>query len=113
MTAIVAVLNRKSVAIAADSAVTVGNTHKVVNCGNKIFTLSKYEPISVMTYNYASFMGVPWEIIIKEYRKQLNDRNKNSVEQYQKDFIDYLYSENFFANTKNQENYLGMLLSEF
>ena len=39
MTAIVAVLNRKSVAIAADSAVTVGNTHKVVNCGNKILTV--------------------------------------------------------------------------
>lgn len=113
MTAIVAVLNRKSVAIAADSAVTVGNTHKVVNCGNKIFTLSKYEPISVMTYNYASFMGTPWEIIIKEYRKKLSEQKKDTVEQYQKDFIDYLYSENFFVNSKNQENYLSMLLVEF
>lgn len=113
MTAIVAVLNRKSVAIAADSAVTVGNTHKVVNCGNKIFTLSKYEPISVMTYNYASFMGTPWEIIIKEYRKRLNEQNKETVELYQKDFIDYLYSENLFSNSKNQENYLEMLLAEF
>lgn len=113
MTAIVAVLNRKSVAIAADSAVTVGNTHKVVNCGNKIFTLSKYQPISVMTYNYASFLGTPWEIIIKEYRRKLARKKKNTVEQYQKDFINYLYSENFFANAKNQENYLGMLLTEF
>ena len=113
MTAIVAVLNRKSVAIAADSAVTVGNTHKVVNCGNKIFTLSKYEPISIMTYNYASFMGTPWEIIIKEYRKKLNVQKKETVELYMNDFIDYLYSEHFFANNKNEENYLGMLLAEF
>ena len=30
MTAIVAVLNKHAVAIAADSAVTMGNTHKVV-----------------------------------------------------------------------------------
>lgn len=113
MTALVAVLNRKSVAIAADSAVTVGNTHKVVNCGNKIFTLSKYEPISVMTYNYASFMGTPWEIIIKEYRKQLKEQKKDTVELYQKDFIDYLYSEEFFANSRIQENYLEILLGEF
>ena len=113
MTAIVAVLNRKSVAIAADSAVTVGNTHKVVNCGNKIFTLSKYEPISVMTYNYASFLGTPWEIIIKEYRKQLSHGKKDTVEQYQKDFIDYLYLKNFFVDDYNQKNYLEMLLLEF
>ena len=85
----------------------------MVNCGNKIFTLSKYQPISVMTYNYASFLGTPWEIIIKEYRRKLARKKKNTVEQYQKDFINYLYSENFFANAKNQENYLGMLLTEF
>ena len=42
MTAIVGVLNKHAVAIAADSAVTMGNTHKVVNSANKIFTLSKY-----------------------------------------------------------------------
>lgn len=113
MTALVAVLNRKSVAIAADSAVTVGNTHKVVNCGNKIFTLSKYEPVSVMTYNYASFMGVPWEIIIKEYRKKLGMQKMDTVNLYQQDFIAYLYSKNFFSNGKNQENYLSSLLKEF
>ena len=38
MTAIVGVLNKHAVAIAADSAVTMGNTHKVVNSANKIFT---------------------------------------------------------------------------
>lgn len=73
MTAIVAVLNKHAVAVAADSAVTMGNTHKVVNSANKIFTLSKYNPVAVMTYNNAAFMGTPWDIIIKEYRKQLKD----------------------------------------
>lgn len=52
MTAIVAVLNKHAVAVAADSAVTMGNTHKVVNSANKIFTLSKYNPVAVMTYNF-------------------------------------------------------------
>lgn len=34
MTALVGVLNKHAVAIAADSAVTMGNTHKVVNSAN-------------------------------------------------------------------------------
>ena len=49
MTAIVAELNMHAVAIAADSAVTMGDTHKVVNSANKIFTLSKYHLVAVMT----------------------------------------------------------------
>ena len=74
MTALVGVLNKHAVAIAADSAVTMGNTHKVVNSANKIFTLSKFHPVAVMVFNNAAFMGVPWDIIIKEYRKELGSK---------------------------------------
>lgn len=56
MTAIVGFMNKHGVAVAADSAVTLGNTHKVVNSGNKIFTLSKYAPVGIATYGNASFM---------------------------------------------------------
>lgn len=49
MTAIVAVLNKHCAAIAADSAATMGNTHKVVNSANKIFTLSKFQPVAVIS----------------------------------------------------------------
>ncbi len=71
MTAIVGVLNKHGVALAADSAVTFGNTHKVVNTGNKVFALSKYHPVAVATYGRSAFMGTPWDIIIKLYRKKL------------------------------------------
>ena len=50
MTTIVGVLNKRAVAIAADSAVTIGDTHKVMNTGNKIFTLSKYAPVGIAIY---------------------------------------------------------------
>lgn len=82
MTALVGVLNKHAVAIAADSAVTMGNTHKVVNSANKIFTLSKYHPVAVMTYSNAAFMGVPWDIIIKEYRKELDDKSFPMLKDY-------------------------------
>lgn len=48
MTAIVGVLNKHGVALAADSAVTFGNTHKVVNTGNKVFALSKYHLLPLL-----------------------------------------------------------------
>ena len=111
MTAIVAVLNKHAVAIAADSAVTMGDTHKVVNSANKIFTLSKYHPVAVMTYNTAAFMGVPWDIIIKEYRRKLKDKSFNTIKEYAEDFIKFIRKRNFFCEKRNAtylfENRIG------
>lgn len=62
MTAIVGILNKHAVAIAADSAVTINSRsgHKVLNSANKIFSLSKHKPFGVMVYASASFMDTPW-----------------------------------------------------
>lgn len=113
MTAIVAVLNKHAVAIAADSAVTMGDTHKVVNSANKIFTLSKYHPVAVMTYSNAAFMGGPWDIIIKEYRKELAEKSFEKLKDYVGDFIKFLHNRNFFCDEKTQRNYLKLLLDSF
>lgn len=113
MTAIVGVLNKHAVAIAADSAVTMGNTHKVVNSANKIFTLSKYHPVAVMTYNSAAFMGTPWDIIIKEYRKQLGERSFSYLEDYVNDFISFLHDRHFFCDNQTQHNWMKFMLESF
>ncbi|MCD8290589.1 MAG: hypothetical protein LUC91_03700 [Prevotella sp.] len=113
MTALVGVLNRHAVAIAADSAVTMGNIHKVVNSANKIFTLSKYHPVAVMTYNNAVFMGVPLDIIIKEYRKQLEDKCFPCVKDYMNDFISFLHARNFFCDERTQQDVMISLLDSF
>ena len=69
MTAEIAILNQEAVALAADSAVT---GPKIFTSANKIFSLSKYHPVGVMVYNSAQFIGgVPWETIIKSYRRDL------------------------------------------
>lgn len=113
MTAIVGVLNKHAIAIAADSAVTMGNTHKVVNCANKIFTISKCYPVAVMTYNDALFMGVPWDIIIKEYRKHLGERNFPKLEEYVNDFISFLHKKHFFCDDTTQREFLILMLNKF
>ncbi|MCH4099142.1 MAG: hypothetical protein LKF06_00715 [Prevotella sp.] len=113
MTSIVAVLNKHAVAIAADSAVTMGNTHKVVNSANKIFTLSKYHPVAVMIYGNASFMDVPWDIIIKEYRKFLGEKSYLSIGEYRDNFIAFLHQKQFFCDTQTQHAFLNSMLDNF
>lgn len=101
MTAIVSILNKHAVAIAADSAVTFGR--KVVNSGNKIFTLSKYHPIAIMTYNNASFMGIPWDTIIKLFRKQLGDKELDTVDAYVDEFIAFLHKPELYNKEECKE----------
>jgi hypothetical protein len=109
MTAVVGILNKQAVAIAADSAVTIGNdwSRKILNRANKIFTLSKHHPVGVMLYNSAFFMGVPWEVAIKMYRQKLKDKAFATVEEYQNDFIKFLKKQPYFTNSSSQKRSLA------
>lgn len=106
MTAIVGFMNKHGVAIAADSAVTFGNTHKVVNTGNKIFALSKYAPVGIATYGNAAFMETPWELVIKLYRRQLGKKKYNSLEKYIDSFLLFLHKNNFFISKETEKRVL-------
>ena len=88
MTAEIAVMNQSAVALAADSAATLSREKILV--ANKIFALSKYEPIAIMIYGGASCMMVPWETTIKEYRARLGDTSHPTVEAYAKDFLRFI-----------------------
>jgi hypothetical protein len=89
MTAEVAVLNRNAIALAADSAVTIGES-KVYNTVNKLFTLSKHHPVGIMIYGNADYMGIPWETIIKLYREDLGRKKFSTLGAYTRDFLRYL-----------------------
>ena len=102
MTAIVGILNRQGIAFAADSAatLTVSSTHKITNHANKIFELSKIEPIGIAMYGNMNLMKLSWEQIIKMYRKKLADTKFDSLEEYAADFFTYV--RNLMA--PNQDN---------
>ncbi len=68
MTAEIVVMNKNGIAMAADSAVTIGE-QKIYNSAVKLFSLSKTEPIGIMIYGSADLSSTPWEIIIKQYKK--------------------------------------------
>ena len=92
MTAVIGILNKSGIALAADSAVTISgeNGRKIYNNAYKIFTLSKYHPVGVMLYNSATFMDVPWEILIKEFRKVIGGKSFDTLQEYQDNFIEFL-----------------------
>ncbi len=113
MTAIVGILNKVGVAIAADSAVTVTSPsgRKIYNQAKKIFTLSKVHPIGIMIYNAASLMSTPWEIIIKLYREQLKENSFEKTEDYVYDFIAFLKANDYFCNNEMQKMYFQSFLA--
>lgn len=85
MTAEVAVMNTMAVALAADSAVTMGKD-KIFNTANKLFELSRINSIGIMIYGAAQLMGIPWETIIKEYRSSIGCRCFETLEECANDF---------------------------
>lgn len=90
MTAVIGVLNKTAVAVAADSAVTIGQNQKILNTANKLFTLSKYHPVGIVIYNSAAFVSIPWEVLIKEYRRQRGTVPQDKLEGYAIDFVHYV-----------------------
>ena len=88
MTAEVAVLNKNAVALAADSAMTT--EHGKIYPANKLFALTKHHPVGVMVYSNAEFMGVPWETLVKMYRKTLGKRAFSTCQEYVQDFLSFI-----------------------
>ncbi len=112
MTAEIAILNKSAVALATDSAVTIekedGPT-RVYNSANKLFTLSKYEPVGVMIYGNVEFMGLPWETIIKTFRQSLGTKSFKRLQQYADNFISFLDKPNPFVPPRLQAAYVEMV----
>jgi len=107
MTAEIAILNKEAVALAADSAVTAGEGEgmKIFTTGNKIFELSPKMPVGVMVYNNAQFIGVPWETIICEIRKQVPADGFKSLDGYIRLFLSYFEKGSYLFPEKKQRTY--------
>lgn len=107
MTAIVGIINKHAVAMAADSAVTIDG-QKVFNSANKLFALSKFKPVAIAFYNNMNLVNCPWEIITKEYRHHLGSRSYGTLREYVADFFNFLKSKNYFCSEKDQKEFLNV-----
>ena len=104
MTALVSILNKKAVVIAADSAVTStkGGKTKIFNTANKIFRLSDNKPVGVMIYDSDQFMQTPWDVLFKLYRDRRSNKSFDTLKEYAEDFLGFLKSEKHCNSAENQ-----------
>ena len=93
-------MNRMGIALAADSVVSIydnGVQRKRHDSVVKLFMMSERHPVGIMVYNNASLLGIPWETIIKLFRRNLENRSFQTLEEYGQELIQYLMnSENLF-----------------
>lgn len=91
MTAEIAILNKLAVALATDSAVTVSageQEQKTYDSADKLFELSKHNPIGIMIYHGLQFMQAPLQTLISEYRAQAP--SFDTLKEVAYDFLGYL-----------------------
>ena len=112
MTAEVAIMNVNGVAMAADSAVTLGHG-KVYNTSDKLFALSKYHPVGIMIYNNAEIMGIGWETVIKHYRNELRDKPFDTLSGYAEDFLNFLSKFSYFGENQMKEYFKSVCYNVF
>ena len=109
MTAEIGIFNRQGVALAADSAVTISTSgkQKVLNSANKLFNLIKGYPVGLMIYGDGDFLGIPWDVIIDDYRKNfLRDNEFDTLYEYCESFINSISDNKFYSeNSYIQKTY--------
>lgn len=116
MTTEIAIMNKSAIALAADSAVTFSKPDgqpKIYNTVNKLFALSKYQPVGIMVFDSAELIGLPWETIIKIYRSKLGSKKFDSLETYAKDFLGFLSDNSQLFPKEVQADYFRELIQSF
>lgn len=118
MTAVVGILNKRGVALAADSAVTRSRVYygkefnKITKNGNKLIRISEITPISVMITGNADFIRNPWDIIIRRYRQERGCVPHSTVEACVHDLFDYISSNNILWNREISRCWIESVLDE-
>lgn len=112
MTAEIGIINQRGLALAADSAVTLG-TNLTLNNATKVFSLGDNHYIGMMIYGNAEFMGIPWEVLIKAFKEiQAKKRPLDSVPDYINSFFDFIISQDIFTK-QSYENYVASYCYQF
>lgn len=100
MTAEVLIYNVEAMVVAADSAITVGGK-RVWEHGNKVFSLGPSHTLGIMYNNNAEVAGIPWETLIKVYKKNVRSKSFSTVTDLSADFASFVDA--MLTNARNPE----------
>jgi len=109
-------LNKHGIALAADSALTVGDREAIFNSTNKMFRLGKNNPIGIVVYGNLELMGTPIDIIIDHYSHHLESNNIKypKTKGYLDGLIQFLIdNQDKFKFKDNEKNFMVDYIDEF
>jgi hypothetical protein len=109
VTAEIAIINRQAIALAADSAVTVGQ-EKVWKTANKLFSLGPQHDIAIMVYGSGDFLSLPWEVVVKTFRRRVTLSAFTHVRDCANEFRAFLESRLFEPPSEQQWSVLFPLI---
>jgi hypothetical protein len=116
MTSEILLMNRYAAVLAADSATTSSHwdpeqgrsVSRYFKGATKMFQMSSYHPVGIMNYDTASLHGVPWEILIKDFRVMLKDRVHDKLVDYASAFFEFVKTQTIHF----PPGYIDSLLAE-
>lgn len=99
-------MNTRGIALAADSAVALGDGEKIYHNAEKLLQLASSAPVGVMTFGSADLMDVPWETIVAGYQQRLGDRHYGTLPEYLEDFVAFIEgAATMFPDTVQRERF--------
>lgn len=110
MTAEVAIMNKSAVVVAADSALTIGKGKKIYRSVNKIFAVCENPAVGIMIYGNAMYCGIPYETLIKIFRKENSTLRVRTVKDVFINFKSFLKNGRFFSAEQQDYNLLQFLV---
>ena len=114
MTAEIAVMNTAGVALAADSAASIGGeANKIFASENKLFQLSQHAPVAIMIYGDVNFLDIPWETVVKVYREQRGHKTFAKLSGYADDFFKFIRSNTSMFPHSMRNEYVKFLIVYF
>jgi hypothetical protein len=115
MSAGVCVLNKESVAIAADSAVTIGDRSAIYNTADKLYSLEKF-PVGIVTFGSVDLLGVPISLVLNDLILSVSKLQEELfyLKDYSKLLIDFIeFNKDKFSFGKLEEEQLKSRARKF
>ena len=105
MTSQIAMLNHLGVALASDSAVTMGTSGRTFSSVNKIFSLAGRQPIAIMVSGRARYIpgDVSWERVVGMFREHIGSKEFPKLNDYVEEFQSYV-TQNPELNSKSSND---------
>jgi hypothetical protein len=115
MTTEAVVINRIGVALATDSAVTISGRgkSKVFDTGDKLFELDLQYPVGLMINGNMDWLGVPWELIIKDFRERENPERRDTLEGTLDQFLTFAREHKAYTEEAETRFVCGVALQLF